>query len=98
VAQNQGMLVRSDCNALFYAEELGPAAAILKEKLPHLMIESVQSVKEMLRTSDDTQYYVFDKSFDEARDEPCLILHSSGSTGSGYPSVITEEAFLTLIR
>lgn len=75
------MLVASDCKALFYADELAAAATSLKESLAHIIVKSVYSLNEMLQTSDDTKQYPFDNSFDEARDEPCLILHSSGSTG-----------------
>jgi len=98
VTQNQSMLVGTDCKALFYAQELAPTAQILKERLTRLTIQRVQSLGEILQTSDHTHQYIFEKSFEEARDDPCLILHSSGSTGSSTPFVVTEETSLTLLR
>ena len=76
------MLVKSECKALFYAEELAAGAVPLKDIRPEMIVKSVLSLIEMLETPEDTGHYPYDKSFEEARDEPCLILHSSGSTGS----------------
>lgn len=82
VVQNGNMIVRTGCRALFYAEELAPAAEALRgRQIPGVVIEPVPSLEELLLTPEDTKLYPYERSFDEARDEPCLILHSSGSTG-----------------
>lgn len=75
------MLLKSECKALFHAEELASAVLALKKILPDLVLERLISLVEILKTKDDIKHYAFDKTFDEARDEPCLILHTSGSTG-----------------
>ncbi|ROW14767.1 hypothetical protein VPNG_03833 [Cytospora leucostoma] len=94
VVQNGNMIVRSGCRALFYAEELAPVAEALRARqLPGVVIESVPSLEELLLTPEDTKLYPYDKSFDEARDEPCLILHSSGSTGDPKLVTMTHGTF-----
>ncbi|KAH8672605.1 hypothetical protein BGZ60DRAFT_526911 [Tricladium varicosporioides] len=52
-----------------------------------------KSLNDILQTSDDTQYYIFDKSFEGARDEPHPILHSSGSTGDPKLVTMTHGTF-----
>ncbi|PHH64774.1 hypothetical protein CDD81_4036 [Ophiocordyceps australis] len=87
-AQNQRMLVMSSCKALLYAQELCAAAEPLAARLPALVVQQAPLLDDLVATPLATQHYPYDKTFDEARDEPCLILHSSGSTGmNGLTSV-----------
>lgn len=79
--------MKSDCSVLLYAEELAQPAAQLQENLSHLVIKNVLSLEKLLETPEDNNHYPFDKSFDEVQNEPCLILHSSGSTGLSLPSL-----------
>jgi hypothetical protein len=81
VIQNQSMLARSNCKALLYAEESTSTATPLRENLPQMLLTVVPSLDDIVQTSNDTKHYQFDKSFEEIQNEPCLILHSSGSTG-----------------
>lgn len=81
-AQNERMLLKSGCRALLYAEEMAMVSEALRvPQLSSVVLEAVPSLKELLQTPDDTEIYPYERSFDEVRDEPCLILHSSGSTG-----------------
>lgn len=91
ISQNQRMLVNSDCRALFYGEELAPVAEPLEGSHARLSLHKAPGLDELLQTSDDTHQFPYDKTFDEARDEPCLVLHSSGSTGSNTSSECQEK-------
>ncbi|KUI71888.1 Oxygen-dependent choline dehydrogenase [Cytospora mali] len=94
VAQNQSMIVQSQCRVLFYAEEMtGTAEAIRDSRLPELVINPVPSLDELLSTDEETELYPYTKTFDEAQAEPCLILHSSGSTGDPKLVTLTHGAF-----
>jgi hypothetical protein len=75
------MLLRTKCTLLYYAEVSDVIASSLKEQLPQLTTELVSSLEEMLNVPQDVKHYEYNKTFDEVKDEPCLILHSSGSTG-----------------
>ena len=81
IKHNRNMLVKAGCKTLLHAKELDSTAASLQECLPELELKRIQSVDDMLQIDDGYKHYPFDKSFDEAQNEPCLILHSSGSTG-----------------
>ncbi|KAK7744112.1 putative NRPS-like protein biosynthetic cluster [Cytospora paraplurivora] len=94
VVQNEGMIVRTGCRALFYAEEMAPVAEALRgSQLPGVVIRSVPSLDELLLAPEDTKLYPYERTFDEARDEPCLILHSSGSTGDPKLVTMTHGTF-----
>lgn len=81
--QNQGMIARSGCRAVFYAEEMSATAdAFQGPQLQAVVFQAVPSLEDLLQTPEVTEQYPFEKSFEQAKDEPCLILHSSGSTGS----------------
>ncbi|ROV87578.1 hypothetical protein VMCG_10605 [Cytospora schulzeri] len=86
--KNEGLVIRSECRALFYSEEMGMVSeALSSSQLPGVVMKTVPSLDELLPTPEDTAHYRYEKTFDEARDEPCLILHSSGSTGD--PKLVT---------
>lgn len=55
---------------------------VLESKRPMRVIE-IPDLDYFLKVDEDhaTQPYPFQKSFDEARHQPCLIMHTSGSTG-----------------
>ncbi|KAK5991668.1 Non-canonical non-ribosomal peptide synthetase FUB8-like protein [Cladobotryum mycophilum] len=93
VHQNQRMLERSDSKALLYAEELATVVEALTNSSFPLLMKIVPSLDELLKTPEDTEHYPYEKSFDEARDEPCLILHSSGSTGDPKLVTMTHGTF-----
>jgi len=58
-------------------------------KLPLFIVPSVD---ELLST--DHPYYLYDKTFDEAKDEPFVALHTSGSTGTSAPHYSFQEELI----
>ncbi|KAK8054430.1 NRPS-like enzyme [Apiospora saccharicola] len=97
VSQNQSMLARTHCKALFYASEVSEVVKPLEQQassgdVPALFCP-VPSLEELLHTTEDTETYPFEKTFEELRDEPCLILHSSGSTGDPKLVTLTHGTF-----
>ena len=75
------------------AEELPVLASILKKKpLPKLVIPSLES----LLDETPVDGFPFGKSFEEARMDPFLILHTSGSTGIPKAIVIRHGYTTTM--
>ena len=63
--------------------------------IPTLENEMQRQVKEIpsLATLLETQYkhYPFDKKFDEAKSEPLVVVHTSGTTGIPKPLIYTHD-------
>lgn len=87
-SQNHEMMRKSDCRALFYATEMSDAAANIQGRgASNFFLREIPCLKDLLRASSDVKLFPYEKQFDDVRDEPCLVLHSSGSTGD--PKLIT---------
>lgn len=64
---------------LLYAAELAPLIKPLQALTSSITSDVVPSVKVMLDS--ESGPYPYTKSFEEARNDPIAVLHSSGSTG-----------------
>lgn len=97
--QSEGMLLRSKCRAVFYAHDIASAVEGLRQssRLQEIVFRPVASVNELLETSGNKKVYPYEKSFQDAENEPCLILHSSGSTGNSFVSGNIVMAIYRLI-
>ena len=73
------LLDQTVCTKLLHAEEVAPLVNNLIAIHPGLRPTQIASLDEIL--SGTGPQYPYKKSFDEARDDPIVILHSSGSTG-----------------
>jgi len=60
-----------------------------------MKLEHVPDLSEMLAPGDDP-HYDFNKTFEQAKKDPFVILHTSGSTGLPKPIVLTHGWFSTL--
>ncbi|KAI8633183.1 hypothetical protein F5Y19DRAFT_490382 [Xylariaceae sp. FL1651] len=89
--QNRDMLKRSGCVHLLYAQEMNQVVETLQ--LGDGLIRLIPSLDELLQTPLDVKPYLYEKSFEDAQDEPCLILHSSGSTGDPKLVTMTHGTF-----
>ncbi|KAL1884099.1 putative NRPS-like protein biosynthetic cluster [Diaporthe australafricana] len=72
---------------LLYAEELAPLIKPLKDMDPSVSFNAIPAFELMLDS--ETEHYSFEKGFEEAKNDPIVVLHSSGSTGLPKPITIT---------
>ena len=73
------LLDQTACTKLLHAEEAVPLVNNLTAIHPGLRPTQIASLDEIF--SGTGPQYPCNKSFDEARDDPVVTLHSSGSTG-----------------
>lgn len=66
---------------VLYATELEPLVKPLQAMAPSTEFQAVPSFQQMLDGDGDTSAYPYGKTFEEARNDPIVVLHSSGSTG-----------------
>ncbi|KAF2643884.1 acetyl-CoA synthetase-like protein [Massarina eburnea CBS 473.64] len=83
VAGHAHLIQRTDCGIILYSSGF-PITRILEL----CRLESV-CMPELDYLLDDTpcQHYPYAKSFEEAKHQPCILLHTSGSTG--MPKLVT---------
>lgn len=91
VVQNRSLLERTRCSLLLHTTELLDKIAILQGEASELLTKTVQSLDEIL--ANESQPYPYYKTFAEARSDPALILHSSGSTGNPKLIKMTHGTF-----
>ncbi|KAK6193565.1 hypothetical protein LQW54_012344 [Pestalotiopsis sp. IQ-011] len=91
-ATNVALLEQTGCTKVLYSSELALLIEPYRSIAPSShSFDEVPSFLEMLHSSPD--HYPYDKSFDEAKDDPILVIHSSGSTGLPRPIQYTHGTF-----
>ncbi|KAI4143444.1 MAG: hypothetical protein LQ340_006997 [Diploschistes diacapsis] len=87
------VLKMTDCNVFFTDSGVDIGHILAERKMRHVV---VPTVFEFLDVGEDVPPYPYQKSFDEAKDDPVLILHSSGSTGPPKTIAWTQSAHAAL--
>jgi acyl-CoA synthetase (AMP-forming)/AMP-acid ligase II len=81
------LLSATDCKAILTPEGYNLQEGLLdKSTIP---LFRVAELLELLAEGEVRQYK-FSKSFDEAKDDPLMVLHTSGSTGLPKPIVLSH--------
>lgn len=78
---NLHLMNATESNKLLYAAELGPLMKPLQTLAPAAEFVAVPAFQEMLDGDGKSTPYPYEKTFEEARNDPIIVLHSSGSTG-----------------
>ncbi|KAI0445857.1 acetyl-CoA synthetase-like protein [Xylaria telfairii] len=87
------LLEQTKCTKILFTSEVSPivkSIQALKPDLEGLVIPSFRNMMDSI-----PQPYPYSKTFEEARNDPIVILHSSGSTGLPKPIVMTHGTFAT---
>ncbi|KAJ5368439.1 uncharacterized protein N7496_008199 [Penicillium cataractarum] len=88
---NLGLLQQVDVSALLYADVLRSMAKSLQKFDPSMSCKQVPSLADLVKSQ--APPYRFEASWHDLRDEKCLILHSSGSTGPPKLVYLTHYTF-----
>ena len=76
---NASLIKSTACTKIFHSSEVLPNAQGLKQEVEDLGTFDVPSLELLLEGK--SKPFPFDKTFESAKWDPILILHSSGSTG-----------------
>jgi acyl-CoA synthetase (AMP-forming)/AMP-acid ligase II len=88
---NASLIEQTNCSHLLYAAEVEAMATPLLESQPTLQIHPVKPLDDLIRPK--TTHYPYEKSYEDAKWDPVLILHSSGSTGAPRPIQMSHATF-----
>ncbi|KAI1212188.1 putative NRPS-like enzyme [Annulohypoxylon truncatum] len=88
-AAQQGLFESLKCRTLVTTDPVPPAALVITEAVKPRQL-TVPSVEELLGTS--YAHYVYTKTFEQARWDPLMVMHTSGSTGLPKPLIWTQES------
>jgi thioester reductase-like protein len=88
---NASLIAQTKCSLLLYAQEIEPQIKPVLDHQPDLRVHPIQPLEALVRS--DTPYYPYDRSFIDAKWDPILVLHSSGSTGAPRPIEMSHATF-----
>ena len=83
-------------NKVLHAEELAPLIKPLIDMDTSATFNAVPPFQVMLDSQ--SERYPYEKSFEEARNDPIVVLHSSGSTGEALAGRLQSSRDKALIK
>ncbi|KIX06266.1 uncharacterized protein Z518_04241 [Rhinocladiella mackenziei CBS 650.93] len=92
---NISLMNQTASTKLLHTVEVAPIVKQLQDLEPGIRNEVIPSFEEMMNST--PEHYPYEKGFDEARNDPVVVLHSSGSTaGLPKPITMTHGSFAVL--
>ncbi|KAI9650706.1 hypothetical protein NHQ30_000728 [Ciborinia camelliae] len=84
------------CQVLLTTDPRPPTAAPVIQLHDHLQVLNVPSYEDLLNTT--YEHFPYDKTFECARREPLVALHTSGTTGLPKPIIYTHDYVAACIK
>lgn len=93
VAGHANLIKRTDCTILLHTTDFPVTGILEKCRMESLCMPELDY---LLDDASPCEHYPYNKSFDEAKHHPCMIIHTSGSTGLPKLVVWTHWTFITV--
>ncbi|CAK7213836.1 putative NRPS-like protein biosynthetic cluster [Sporothrix eucalyptigena] len=91
--QHRAVFDEAQCTRVYYTPEMAPIVNQLKEEVPSLQAFEAPSLDDILNAGVSAAHYPYTKKWVDARTDPIIIAHSSGSTGNPKPTTITNGVY-----
>lgn len=85
---------QTQSSKMVYSKELTALIDAIRAVKPNFDYWSIPDLDELLCVT--STHFTYDYDFDEAKNHPILVLHSSGSTGLPKPVVMTNGSFAVI--
>lgn len=89
------LMKQTGCNTLLSA--VGVHIHDIMEERPSLKSILVPELHDLLDMKEPARHYPYQKTFDQAKYDPYLILHTSGTTGTPKPVIINHALPAALV-
>ena len=99
IAQNVSLMTQMRCSTLLHSAELTGLANLLKNEMMNTIVlntHQLEALDELI--AQYTEPYEYLKTYEQAKDDPIIVLHSSGSTGDPKPITNTHAFFAAADR
>ncbi|KUI55865.1 Acyl-CoA synthetase family member 2, mitochondrial [Cytospora mali] len=93
-AVHLSLLEQTDCNVIFTANGVLVNDILSARPMKHAVIPALDDLLE----SEEVPHYPYEKTYEEAKNDPYLILHTSGTTGQPKPIVWNHALIATQDR
>ncbi|KAL9110163.1 MAG: hypothetical protein Q9227_005223 [Pyrenula ochraceoflavens] len=91
---NISLMEQMGCTKMLHSEELLPAVKEICGEKPNYECLQMEPINELLEHRSEP--FEWSRSFEEAKNDPILVLHSSGSTGYPKPVISTHSSFAVI--
>ncbi|RYP65180.1 hypothetical protein DL770_009058 [Monosporascus sp. CRB-9-2] len=91
---NVSLMTQTRSTKLLHVAEVLPVVKQLQNVEPTIRPEVIPSFSDMINSTPD--HFPYEKDFEESRNDPVLVLHSSGSTGLPKPITMTHGSLAVL--
>ncbi|KAL9624366.1 MAG: hypothetical protein Q9160_001328 [Pyrenula sp. 1 TL-2023] len=91
---NISLMEQLGCTKMLHSEELLPAIQEIRRAKPNYECLQLEPINELLKHRSEP--FEWSRSFEEAKNDPILVLHSSGSTGYPKPVISTHSSFAVI--
>ncbi|KAK7743323.1 putative NRPS-like protein biosynthetic cluster [Diatrype stigma] len=88
---NASLLEQTKCSNVLYAPEVETIVEPLLKEREDLRAHKILPLEDLIRSG--AKHYPYEKEYEEAKWDPILILHSSGSTGNPKPIHMNHATF-----
>lgn len=96
LSQHLAVFEEANCDIVYYTPEMEARMKELQKERQQLQAYCVEDLDDHIQ--DSVPHYNYDKNWSEARTDPILVAHSSGSTGKVLNHSTHHEAKGSLIR